>query len=579
MSADPARVAIVGAGPGRGVRRGLPAARAGRRGGRSPRAPPHALGAAARRRGAGPPGDQAPGRHLRPPDAATRLPAPGQRRGRRDISHEELMAHYTAVVYATGAQTDKSLGIPGEDLPGSRPATEFVAWYNGHPDFRGLEFDLSTRCAVVIGNGNVAADVTRVLTRSTRELERTDVADHALEALRRAGSSGWSCSAGGARPGGVHELRAARARAHGGRRRRGAARRDRARRGVAPVAGRGGNVHRPQERGGPAGVRRAARRTGAPAGSSCGSCARRSRSAARGASRRSTSAATSSCAPRTVRCGRDAVDEPVETIECGLVLRSVGYQAVPLPDVPFDERHFVLPNDHGRVRQPDGRPLPGVYAVGWIKRGPTGILGTNKRDAEETIGCLSEDLLAGALRSPPVPVAVPSTRCWPSAGPTSSRSMAGVRSTRTSASAAARSCVRGSSSPRTTSCSPRPAPPPGAPEQRREHRVATLTQDMKRVVREQRLGFYATVCEDGSPNLSPKGTTSSGTTTTCSSPTSARRRRWPTSARARSWRSTSSTRSCARATASRGRPCVHERGTSEYKEGVDAAARGRLEPG
>src|ERR687886_262827 len=101
-----------------------------------------------------------------------------------DVSHEELMRHYSAVIYATGAQTDKSLGIPGEDLPGSWPATEFVAWYNGHPDYRSLEFDLSATRAVVIGNGNVAADVTRILTLSPAELERTDVADHALAALR-----------------------------------------------------------------------------------------------------------------------------------------------------------------------------------------------------------------------------------------------------------------------------------------------------------------------------------------------------------------------------------------------------------
>src|SRR3954468_3522563 len=94
----------------------------------------------------------------------------------RDISHADLMAHYTAVVYATGAQTDKSLGIPGEDLPGSWAATEFVAWYNGHPDYRDLEFDLSGERAVVIGNGNVAADVVRILTLSPNELERTDVA-------------------------------------------------------------------------------------------------------------------------------------------------------------------------------------------------------------------------------------------------------------------------------------------------------------------------------------------------------------------------------------------------------------------
>jgi ferredoxin/flavodoxin---NADP+ reductase len=97
------------------------------------------------------------------------------------------------------------------------------------------------------------------------------------------------------------------------------------------------------------------------------------------------------------------VDEEVETIECGLVLRSVGYQAVPLPDVPFDERRFVLPNERGRVLAPDGAPVPGVYAVGWIKRGPTGILGTNKRDAEETVRCLAEDLRQGALPAPEQP--------------------------------------------------------------------------------------------------------------------------------------------------------------------------------
>jgi ferredoxin--NADP+ reductase len=94
------------------------------------------------------------------------------------------------------------------------------------------------------------------------------------------------------------------------------------------------------------------------------------------------------------------LDAAVETIECGLVLRSVGYRAVPLPDVPFDERRFVLPNEHGRVLTPEGDLLPGVYAVGWIKRGPTGILGTNKRDAEETVSRLVEDLRSGALQAP-----------------------------------------------------------------------------------------------------------------------------------------------------------------------------------
>ncbi|MGH2899514.1 MAG: FAD-dependent oxidoreductase, partial [Solirubrobacteraceae bacterium] len=101
-----------------------------------------------------------------------------------DVTHAELLEHYAAVVYATGAQTDRSLGIPGEQLPGSWAATEFVAWYNGHPDYRDLRFDLSATRAVVIGNGNVAADVVRILTRTADELERTDIADHALAALR-----------------------------------------------------------------------------------------------------------------------------------------------------------------------------------------------------------------------------------------------------------------------------------------------------------------------------------------------------------------------------------------------------------
>jgi ferredoxin/flavodoxin---NADP+ reductase len=98
-----------------------------------------------------------------------------------------------------------------------------------------------------------------------------------------------------------------------------------------------------------------------------------------------------------------ATGEAVETVECGLALRSVGYRAVPLPGVPFDERTFVLPNDRGRVLAADGEPVPGVYAVGWIKRGPTGILGTNKRDAEETVVRLAEDLASGALTAPERP--------------------------------------------------------------------------------------------------------------------------------------------------------------------------------
>jgi ferredoxin/flavodoxin---NADP+ reductase len=317
-----------------------------------------------------------------------------------DISHAELMEHYSAVIYATGAQTDKSLGIPGEDLPGSWAATEFVAWYNGHPDYRELEFDLSAKRAVVIGNGNVAADVTRVLTLSAAELERTDIADHALAALRESAieevvvlgrrgpaqaaftsaelrelgrlegvdlkvspadveldevSSEWLAEEGTftARKN-VELLREFAAREPRGD----AARSVELRFLSSPLEIRGdGRVEAVE-----VGRNRIARRDDG-------------------------------------RLAAEPLGGEGETIDCGLVLRSVGYRAVPLPDVPFDETAYVLPNEAGRVLTPDGALVPGVYAVGWIKRGPTGILGTNKRDAEETVRCLTDDL--HALPEPP----------------------------------------------------------------------------------------------------------------------------------------------------------------------------------
>jgi ferredoxin/flavodoxin---NADP+ reductase len=321
-----------------------------------------------------------------------------------EVSHSELMRHYTAVVYATGAQTDKSLGIPGEDLPGSWPATEFVAWYNGHPDYRRLEFDLSMERAVVIGNGNVAADVTRILMLSAGELERTDVADHALEVLResrirevvvlgRRGPAQAAFTSAELRELGrldgvdtrvdpddveldpvsrrwLAEEGTFTARTNVQLLREFAAR---PARGDAPRRIELGFLRSPVEIRGTGRVEAIDTRRNEIVRTDDGSLRARPR------------------------------EEGVETIECGLVLRSVGYRAVPLPDVPFDERHFVLPNERGRVLTPDGEPLAGVYAVGWIKRGPTGILGTNKRDAEETVSCLAEDLRAGALPQPPYP--------------------------------------------------------------------------------------------------------------------------------------------------------------------------------
>jgi ferredoxin--NADP+ reductase len=323
-----------------------------------------------------------------------------------DISHADLMRHYTAVVYATGAQTDKSLGIPGEDLPGSWAATEFVAWYNGHPDYRDLRFDLSGKRVVVIGNGNVAADVIRMLTLSPRELERTDVADHALEALRESA---------------VEEVIVL------------------GRRGPAQAAFTSAELRElghldgvdlhvradeleldPVSRDWLAGAGTFTARTNMEllrefaARPPREDALRRRRIELRFL--RSPVQIRGDGSVEAVDIHRNelvraddgslrarAVDEPVETIACGLVLRSVGYRAVPLPDVPFDERAFVLPNERGRVLEPDGARLPGVYAVGWIKRGPTGILGTNKRDAEETVACLADDLATGVLARPANP--------------------------------------------------------------------------------------------------------------------------------------------------------------------------------
>ncbi len=321
-----------------------------------------------------------------------------------DLSHAELTRHYTAVIYATGAQTDKSLGIPGEDLHGSWAATEFVAWYNGHPDYRHLEFDLSAERAVVIGNGNVAADVTRMLTLSAGELERTDVADHALGALRdsrieevvvlgRRGPAQAAFTSAELRE--LGHLDGVDLRVAGADVELDAVSREwlaeegtfTARKNVELLRDFAARPPLPDAR-----RRIDLRFLRSPVE------IRGSGSVAAIDVRRNEIVRTDDGALRARPVGED-----VETIECGLVLRSVGYRAVPLPDVPFDEHSFVLPNERGRVLSPDGERLPGVYSVGWIKRGPTGILGTNKRDAEQTVRCLVEDLRAGALLQPSNP--------------------------------------------------------------------------------------------------------------------------------------------------------------------------------
>ncbi|HSL65326.1 MAG TPA: FAD-dependent oxidoreductase [Gaiellaceae bacterium] len=312
----------------------------------------------------------------------------------RDVEHADLARLYDAVLYAVGAQTDRRLGIPGEDLPGSWSATELVAWYNGHPDYQHLEFDLSAERVVVVGAGNVALDVVRMLALTREELAPTDATDRAIEQIVAAG---------------IRELVLL------------------ARRGPAQAA------FTPPE------LKELGELAGADVVVDPADLELDAASAAHAASDthaqrnlevlRDYAARAPTGKPRAIRLrfavspvailGEERVEaveivrnelvadergrvtavptDERETIPCGLVFRSVGYHGIALPDLPFDEGRGIVPNDRGRVLAPDGSPLPGVYCAGWIKRGPTGVIGTNKKDATETVALLLEDAREGRL--------------------------------------------------------------------------------------------------------------------------------------------------------------------------------------
>ncbi|HEX7001582.1 MAG TPA: FAD-dependent oxidoreductase [Trueperaceae bacterium] len=317
----------------------------------------------------------------------------------RDLTLADLKRHFHAVVFAVGAATDRRLGIDGEDLPGSVSATDFVAWYNGHPDAVDHDFAAllaGAKEAVVIGNGNVAIDVTRVLAKSVEELSLTDIADHALEALR--GSAIERVTIVGRRGPAeakftTKELREL---------------------GELENADVDVNVEEmtliPASRAAAEADVTTAKNLEVLQGFAQQQKAGKARTVAlrfqlqpvrlEGDGRVSAIVLERTRLEEAGDQVRAVGTGEYETLPAQLVLKSVGYQGVPLPDLPFDERRGVVPNDAGRVLDaPGGVPVPGVYVAGWIKRGASGVIGTNKADAMESVASLVADLDAAP---PPV---------------------------------------------------------------------------------------------------------------------------------------------------------------------------------
>ncbi|MFD6061329.1 FAD-dependent oxidoreductase [Rhodococcus wratislaviensis] len=316
------------------------------------------------------------------------------------ITHEELLAHHHAVIYAVGAPHDRKLGIPGEDLPGSHSATDFVAWYNGHPDFTDRSFDLTSERAVIVGNGNVALDIARILTSDVDQLARTDIADHALEALSRSnitevvvlGRRGPAQAAFttpellGLAAGNNFDVI------------------------VAPDDAQLDPVTAAKLAADPHSM------TGLKSTIIAELASRPTTDARKRVTLRFLASPAEVLGENRVRGLRIVRNELVssagerleahatavtEEIECGLVLKSVGYRGAPIPGLPFDDAHGTLPNDAGRVIDPSTKtPIPGVYTAGWMKRGPSGVIGTNKKCAGETVQALLSDFAAGRLEEP-----------------------------------------------------------------------------------------------------------------------------------------------------------------------------------
>ncbi len=307
----------------------------------------------------------------------------------RDVSVEELRRAYHAVVFTCGAETDRRLGIDGEDLPGSHTATEFVAWYNGHPDYRDRQFDLSHEVAVIIGQGNVAADVARILAKTVDELKHTDITDHALDVLANSR---------------IREIRVI------------------GRRGPAqakftpkelrefgeldecdPVVDPAELKLNPQSEqeltdktnvNGKKNMELFEGFANSPAAKPRRCVFQFLRSPVRIVGERSVE--------KIVIERNELEGEPFrqsakgtgeyEEVPCGALFRSIGYRGVAIPGVPFDQKRGIFRNTDGRLMDDNDTPLPGLYTAGWIKRGPTGIIGTNRADSVATVKALLEDI-------------------------------------------------------------------------------------------------------------------------------------------------------------------------------------------
>jgi ferredoxin/flavodoxin---NADP+ reductase len=317
-----------------------------------------------------------------------------------DVTRDDLLAAYDAVIYATGAMRDRRLGIPGEDLPGSYAATDFVNWYCGHPDVDAGAFTLDAESVAVIGVGNVAVDVARILARDPAELHTTDVPQPVLDVLYaskvrevhmigRRGPAYAKFTTKELRE--LGELPGVEVIVHA----------DEADLNAFDSSGEGVALAEADRRvrGNLVAISKWAQGEGAEPAPSGHARRLIVRFWLRPVEILGTERVSGITLERTAidASGKFGGTGQLETLEAQMVLRSVGYQSVPLPGVPFDERASVVPNDLGRVLGPDGAPLPGEYVAGWLKRGPTGVIGTNKSDAAETVRALLEDLAGGPV--------------------------------------------------------------------------------------------------------------------------------------------------------------------------------------